>query len=749
MMKKLMVFALLLVFLLPHFASAANPPTPPTDVTIYPPFPNKMDTLIASASGSTPDTGRTLDHYEYSWNGGAFSADNEYDCVMGCVKDDVITLEAKGCDNFLVCSDSSSPTSITIGNAPPITPSPPTSITPVPSPAVYNSMLTCSAGEGSFDPDGDSYTYYYLWKKGTTIIQDSSSQTYSCSSAECKANAEISVSVYACDIHPSSCSDYSPSLSVTIKNTPPTTPTTPSISPTLSPPTVPNVEHTLHTSGAGSKDWDGPSFVRYWFTWKANGVPITAASGEGRDSLVCKNYPECSKGIGISVCANASDGDLHSDEICSDKITIQDAPPKGTISLPYTPSLPHKEDTINVVASGITDSDNDILTYYFNWTDMDDNPIIVTHASTPSGGSATGSFNCNAYSQCYSGASLYLNVKACDTSNVCTSVASDRITIAYYWQTLSVVGLLISILAVALIYMIGTAMEDENLKMLARDELFQIFATAIILAIAVSVIYSLNSNTILSALSTAVGGTSGVLQTDANTVTEKNLAILKGFSGNLTGLISNVGEQASKSGYCSYLGIGYSVALCGGYNAARGALSNALTSVSLAIADMQAQLVILELANNYMVFYLLPLGIFLRSFRPTRGAGGVLIALTLGFFIVFPFAMLLGEKMVQTALGNMESKGVVSDVWVKNEHESSYIGDIKLDCKQYYEKEGEVVSFMQTIRGSLFSEPILFRTIIHSVLMTILNLMITLTFIKWMAGFLGSEIDVYALVRIS
>jgi len=49
------------------------------------------------------------------------------------------------------------------------------------------------------------------------------------------------------------------------------------------------------------------------------------------------------------------------------------------------------------------------------------------------------------------------------------------------------------------------------------------------------------------------------------------------------------------------------------------------------------QIAIMKFVETSMFTIFLPIGIILRAFPPTRGAGAVMIALAIGFYIVYPF----------------------------------------------------------------------------------------------------------------
>jgi hypothetical protein len=97
------------------------------------------------------------------------------------------------------------------------------------------------------------------------------------------------------------------------------------------------------------------------------------------------------------------------------------------------------------------------------------------------------------------------------------------------------------------------------------------------------------------------------------------------------------------------LGLGAQVQPTGGFAATiKPGLANAFNVLIIAFIINKAQIfVILFVALGFLKYYL-PIGIFLRSFTPTRRIGGTIIAISLGFLFVFPFLIIMeGEIGLQ------------------------------------------------------------------------------------------------------
>ena len=72
------------------------------------------------------------------------------------------------------------------------------------------------------------------------------------------------------------------------------------------------------------------------------------------------------------------------------------------------------------------------------------------------------------------------------------------------------------------------------------------------------------------------------------------------------------------------------------------------------------QITLLHLVDAFMVPFVLPAGIVLRFFPPTRDAGAFLISLALGFQIVFPMTYLINKQIYESVYPVAADRGYVS-----------------------------------------------------------------------------------------
>jgi len=150
------------------------------------------------------------------------------------------------------------------------------------------------------------------------------------------------------------------------------------------------------------------------------------------------------------------------------------------------------------------------------------------------------------------------------------------------------------------------------------------------------------------------------------------------------------------------------------------------------------QQALLSFFQQKMFTVVLPLGVFLRIFPITRGAGGLLIAIAIGFFIVYPtmfafVAKMTGENM---AMSDVMNTGSASTVGVDFTQFSA--------CEQDFESMAEISENM--VSPAVISKVNQFHSfvppiILKSVFYPMIIFAVTISFIRIAAPLLGSDIS--------
>jgi hypothetical protein len=336
---------------------------------------------------------------------------------------------------------------------------------------------------------------------------------------------------------------------------------------------------------------------------------------------------------------------------------------------------------------------------------------------------------CNAKADCCGGSD-------CDTG-ACKAISGSPVSGDINWLYF-IYALLAVILTLALAYMASYAFSIPSLRAIVQDELVQVMATGALIFLLFGLQILVDQHlTGLLAGSNGVAGATNMMdasQLKLDDLSEKTSKIMEDtlYAGGV------LGQNASKSVFCNFLGVGFSIANCSPLNAFRGSMTLATISSGMALADLYAQKYLLSMAKNFAFTLLLPLGLFLRCFKVTRGAGGALIAVGFGFYSVYPTVIVATDNLLHGTSPPIvnTAKLILKEECnpVETNVETSYI---------------QIRDYARQITDFDMNEGVVYNVLVRVVFMSILNLIITLGFIRAFARIIGSEIDVSSLARIS
>ncbi|VVB99920.1 Uncharacterised protein [uncultured archaeon] len=421
--------------------------------------------------------------------------------------------------------------------------------------------------------------------------------------------------------------------------------------------------------------------------------------------------------------------------------------------------------------------------------DPENNPVHMEYrwVRTPTGqpavtgawGASPSNFACSGV--CAAGDSIMLQSRACDSLNACSAEVNSAagITVSEYpcsheTQTCAaprtcctgesltcqsgtctkiipppaptsinlnyfILAFVIVIALIALAYMASYVFSMPHWRPIIQDELLQVMVTAAVAVLLLSLQAGIDSE--LSAVLAGTGNTAPLtmMQAAQNTLSETGSGLgarANAVLGNLAAASTDLGRESSKSIFCNFMGVGFTLANCSPLNAYRGGLTVSAFTTTVAITDLYAQQFLLSLAANYAFNLLIPLGLFLRCFKVSRQAGGSLIAIGFGFYTVFPTVVVATESMLHgsrpAAPQAIPSPGTCDATET----------DVAVSLAQFRAYGNSLTNFDLTESTAYF-------VLVRVIFMSILNLIITLGFIRTFAHVIGSEIDVSALARIS
>jgi hypothetical protein len=244
------------------------------------------------------------------------------------------------------------------------------------------------------------------------------------------------------------------------------------------------------------------------------------------------------------------------------------------------------------------------------------------------------------------------------------------------WLALSALALFTSVIILMFFYLIATFMRSQSHITSIKGEFFEVLSTLAILsyiAIAITPLCNLkvglffpdspnNDKTIYNATMTYFNKVENKFETWMQMQYRLNLYI---------------DLLASSTTYARPLGLGLvTTPLAGLALPIKSFLYNAFTAMAIAYVINEAQKYVFVFATYGFLKYYLPIGVFLRSFTPTRRIGGSLIAISISFVILFPIIMTITEE---TMLGENGPLIGIENM-VKQAYESKLGG---VECKEY------------------------------------------------------------------
>jgi hypothetical protein len=156
------------------------------------------------------------------------------------------------------------------------------------------------------------------------------------------------------------------------------------------------------------------------------------------------------------------------------------------------------------------------------------------------------------------------------------------------------------------------------------------------------------------------------------------------------------------------------------------------------------EMALLQFINSTALSIFLPIGVVLRSFFATRRIGGMLMALAIGLYMVFPLTLALNA--VSAGQAQSDSYAQLSDLFSLTGNLNPYTTTTNPNEAEWANYGSKVSTNLQNLLTLVKILPILAINLLSSlvvqvVFLPLLSVMITLAAIKELAGLFGSEIN--------
>ncbi|NYZ77532.1 hypothetical protein H0O02_04445 [Candidatus Micrarchaeota archaeon] len=216
------------------------------------------------------------------------------------------------------------------------------------------------------------------------------------------------------------------------------------------------------------------------------------------------------------------------------------------------------------------------------------------------------------------------------------------------WQSVAAMAIMISVLILAALYAVAIGVGSEELKALSKDEFYQLLVLVLMMVVL------LGTDGILNSISQNSALTQG--QPTLQDAAIASLADTQQALSDDLGIIANsdraIAKQASQADSCTLAGGGYSVSACGGFTMLGTPFSLAGSIIGYAIAEVASVKTLVDLSKQFALSLFLPIGIILRTFKFSRGAGSFLIAFGISAFLLAPAGIIFVDMLNEQFLAS-------------------------------------------------------------------------------------------------
>lgn len=332
------------------------------------------------------------------------------------------------------------------------------------------------------------------------------------------------------------------------------------------------------------------------------------------------------------------------------------------------------------------------------------------------------------------------------------------------WIQIAFIAIIISFFLVSLAYMSGSLFGSPELVMWARNELFQTAAAALMLGM-LFMFFSFLDVGFVPAVSKD--------KYDLHAGPTNIFAAAQGYLMQVYGLLTEeffsllyfnvvIGVFQDSLLRVMPMGIGFMINIGPFFTPFAHFVGYALQLLGVAIWAVQLQIAILEFTRQYMFTLFLPLGIVFRSFPFTRSIGGALIAISLGFFVVYPLSFIINMTLYENHYSTHPTTFVEFTSWT-----------LRLSQGDPFEAGGltnpfnfawfivktafstgitalflPVEIFYHLLGGTSVLEEMFYSVIVFTIILPIVNVFITFTFIREMGILFGADINLGSITRL-
>ncbi|MBS3067406.1 hypothetical protein J4450_01780 [Candidatus Micrarchaeota archaeon] len=306
---------------------------------------------------------------------------------------------------------------------------------------------------------------------------------------------------------------------------------------------------------------------------------------------------------------------------------------------------------------------------------------------------------------------------------------------AQQWLSTSAIAIVTSVGILALIYAIGIGLNSDDLKFLSSEELYQTLVTIVMISVV------LGAENFLNAFSASLE-LGDNLQDASLGIMTSTIDKHSSLFNNLKTFSKDLGKEASEGMYCSWQGMGFNTAACSSFRSLAPATSLSMQTLSLSVAELGSVHTLLNFGKSYSFTLLLPLGILLRTFRFSRGAGGLFLGLAVSLYLFTPLSVIFMNILISSDPVGLAAVPPLPTPSCNVFAYANALGEFD------YENVDTVNSLFADMK-STYLPRYLYAFLINGTLNTIVILLTFIASLRWVSKLAGADVDISALARLA
>jgi len=223
------------------------------------------------------------------------------------------------------------------------------------------------------------------------------------------------------------------------------------------------------------------------------------------------------------------------------------------------------------------------------------------------------------------------------------------------WLVLSVLALVVSTLALSILYMVASFLRNPQFLSWTKFELFQVFGTAVIMAFFGMTLYGMCTFDLswLDSSHYTHGENMYKIIGDYFDKVQTAGYLIYGYIMYVTKILTFVSRVTVLS---SPLGVGSNENPLESMGQMSSLIFIMLSGFITSFLLFQLQMRMLDYLAFACIGYLFPMGIFFRCFEPTRSFGGTLLGISVSLFLFYPIIMVFNDYLMYDQINKITAE---------------------------------------------------------------------------------------------